>query len=141
MTLHQSDFPVRYLLIHIHPVSARLRFLRANKRHVTLPMTLPQLSALMDDTVVEPVAQHPAKALSDLRQRLGLSTDEVHLRSDFRYWVETANGAVAVHLAQLLGSEPMAPPPGSDWIELPDSFAVSPIEQQLMLKVYQCLLE
>ncbi|MCC6076777.1 hypothetical protein ACFPTX_03615 [Pseudomonas sp. GCM10022188] len=130
--------PWRMLVCHKHPVSARLHFL-IPEGGVVLPQALPRLAVIAADDAELPLQSHPASALRHLQQLLGIDR-ALELVSDFRLHLEVPGLLLPVYLAALAGYELCPPPPGTRWIELPQSIGMPWLDRELLRRVYEVLL-
>lgn len=134
--------PLRFMVHHLNPASARLRFLKSNNGHICQPEALPALSALYDD--VAPTVEravHPAKYFQKLCDDFSLKNDALIIEQGFRCWVDTPSQAVPIFLLRAVNESPFCAPEGFRWIELPDSFSLTDVERQMMRRCYQWLME
>ena len=130
--------PWRMLVCHKHPVSARLHFL-IPEGGVVLPQALPRLAVIAADDAEPPLQSHPASALRHLQQLLGIDR-AFELVNDFRLHLEVPGLLLPVYLAALAGYELCPPPPGTRWIELPQSIGMPWLDRELLRRVYEVLL-
>lgn len=140
-TLTAKHARLRFVIIHIHPTSARLRFLISPVGCVVFPTALPVLSDLVDDQPGQHgLSVHPAAFVGELCRLLQVDTSRLEVASDFRCWVNVPGGYVPVYLLSDASPHPFEPPKGYRWIELPDSFQLIPIERLILRRVYDFLL-
>lgn len=137
-----TDMPLRFMVIHLHPASARLRYLKFGYGELCMPRPLPKL-ADMPDGHPQParVAVHPRHGFDRACTRMQLPPERLQIEPDFRLWVDTPAGILPVYLLRVSGPDPFSAPDGARWIELPDCFAMRPLERLLMQAVYTHLLE
>jgi len=136
-----DDLPLRFVIHHIHPTSARLRFLLSGTGHVVLPKSLPALSDLLEQRATRNLlATHPAPFLSQLCQTLQLPAQSLSIVNEFRCWVEIPGANVPVYLLKVTTEAPFAPPEGCRWIELLDSYQLVDVERLILRRVYDFLL-
>ncbi len=134
--------PLRYLIFHIHPVSARLRFLKLRKVHVCLPSPLPPLSKVVDAPhSYKKIAFHPCTYLPVCCEKWQLPYSALKLVNNFHLWIESPDRDIPIFLAQVKGLQIFAPPSSSEWIELPDCVPMLDVEKDIMHAVYQWLME
>lgn len=131
--------PWRMLVCHKHPVSARLHFLVPTGGGVVLPQALPRLAVLASAAAEAPVQSHPASALRHLQQLLGIA-GTLELVDEFALRLEVPGLILPVYLAALSGYELCPPPPGTRWIELPQSIGMPWLDRELLRRVYEVLL-
>lgn len=131
--------PWRMLVCHQHPVSARLRFLIPEQGGVVLPQPLPRLAVLAAPGAAAPVQSHPASALRQLQELLGIQP-ALELVGEFHLHLEVPGLLLPVYLAALPGHELCPPPPGTRWIELPQSIGMPWLDRELLRRVYEVLL-
>lgn len=134
-----APLPWRMLVCHKHPVSARLRFLVPLAGGVVLPQPLPALSVLAEPGLDAVVQSHPASALRQLLELLDLDL-ELEPIGEFRQLLEVPGQLLPVYLAALPGHDPCPPPPGTRWIELPQSIGMPWLDRELLRRVYELLL-
>lgn len=137
-----QEWPLRFVVCHIHHTSARLRFLWSDTNSVVLPNPLPKLAELLlpDEVGTGFLAAHPATYLQQLSQLLQVSSQCLTITSEFRSWVDTPGRVVPIYLARVLGEQPFSPGKSFQWIELPDSFGLLPIERLILRQIYDFLL-
>lgn len=136
---HGYGLPWRMLVCHKHPVSARLHFLIPTDGGVVLPQALPRLAVLAGAAAAAPVQSHPASALRQLQQLLGIAR-ALELVDEFALRLEVPGLILPVYLAALPGYELCPPPPGTRWIELPQSIGMPWLDRELLRRVYEVLL-
>ena len=141
MNAKASSLPLRFVIHHIHPTSARLRFLKSAEAHIIFPRPLPTLSDLLDERDSHNcLAVHPAPFLSQLCETLQMELAKVAIVNEFRQWVDTPQSAIPIYLVKVLTEQPFTAPEGCSWIELPDCFGLIEVERLIMRKVYDFLL-
>lgn len=131
--------PWRMLLCHKHPVSARLHFLIPQDSGVVLPQALPRLAVFAAEGADPPVQSHPASALRHLQQVLGI-TRTLELVHEFQQHMEVPGLILPVYLAALSGYDLCPPPPGTRWVELPQSIGMPWLDRELLRRVYEVLI-
>jgi hypothetical protein len=137
-----AEYPLRFIIFHLHPLSARLHFLKFAHRHLCAPIPLPALSELLESPAPdEQVRAHPGGYLQSQLGTLGLPVSELKVEPGFRVWIDTPAGALPLYLVRVQGEQPFAPPAGSQWMELPDSFSLLAIEREILRHAYAWLLE
>ncbi len=128
----------RILVCHKHPVSARLHFLIPQGQGVLLPAALPALSVFAEGE--RPLVQsHPAMALAALHAEIDFPRP-LELVADYQVFMETPGCLLSVYLAALPGHDLCAPPPGTRWIELPQSIGMPWLDRELLRRAYEVLL-
>ena len=136
-----SPAPLRFVVHHIHPTSARLRFLTSVDFHVVFPTKLPSLSELLDNHESQNyLSVHPSQYLQRLCETLQIPPQLISIVNEFRCWVDTPKQTLPIYLVKVLTEQPFDAPEGCRWIELPDCFALLEIERQIMHRVYDSLL-
>lgn len=136
-----AGLPLRYFIYYLHPVSANLQFLQFNGAHLSLPKTLPVLSALMDEKPISlPVTVHPNQAVQAICHQFGLPSGALSIDPGFRLWVDTPGRVVPLYLLKVNGMEPFHPPDFCHWISLTQCSGLPDIEREMLQKVYQFLL-
>jgi len=134
-----QDLSWRMLVCHKHPVSARLRFLIPAEAGVVLPQPLPPLAVIADQEQEAPVQCHPASALRVVQDALSVDW-ALELVGDFRLTMEIPGQALPVYLAALSTHELPEPPPGTRWIELPQSIRMPWLDRELLRRIYEVLI-
>ena len=137
-----EEYPLRYIIIHIHPVSARLRFLISQKNHLCLPKPLPKLADLIytprkDNKVIV----HPSSYIHTCCSQWNIPERDLTMVPDFRLWVDTPQLELPVYCLHIDAHQPFVAPAGTRWIELPECFELSAIERLIMQEIYKLLLE
>ena len=127
------------LLCHKHPVSARLRFLIPVESGVVLPAPLLALAVICENGESPQVQSHPASALRELQEYLGLS-QTLELVPEFQLCMEVPGSPLPVYLAALPGHNLCDAPEGMRWIELPQSIGMPWLDRELLRRVYEVLL-
>ncbi|WP_317929954.1 hypothetical protein [Halioxenophilus sp. WMMB6] len=141
MNVNSDSLPLRFVIHHIHPTSARLRFLLSPLTHIVWPTALPKLSELLDARDSQHcLALHPAQYLKQLSQSLQIDPKLFSIVPEFRQWVDTPGAKLPIYLVKVEQEQPFAAPEGCRWIELPDCFALEGIERLIMRCVYDFLL-
>ncbi len=129
---------LRFIVHHLHPTSARLRFLKSPGGFVVFPTPLPRLSDLLDAcTESSSLLQHPSTYLKQLSETLQINPSTLQFVKDFRCWVDTPKQTLVVYLVRVVIEQPFTPQPGYQWIELPDSFSLIAIERLMLQRVYE----
>ncbi len=140
--LEQQNLPLRFVIFHLHPTSARLRYLKFDSGHVCAPKKLPVLTEVLDryKEGAGP-SVHPQTYLRPLCRQLAVAESTLSIAGEFRCWVDTPSGALPIYLARVQLEQPFDAPDGCDWIELPDCLLLSNVEIEIMRRAYQWLLE
>lgn len=149
MALHSSErvsgsekLPLRFVVFHIHPVSARLRFLKTDRNHLCLPNPLPALSDLVPAPVHDyKVLQHPGPFFTRCCNEWHLPEKHLKISKEFRLWVDTPVAQMPIYFLQVDMPQPFEAPEGMVWMELPDCFCLEGIEREILQGVYKWLLE
>jgi len=137
-----QNAPLRLVLIHLNPLSARLRFLKINNRHLCMPAPLPALSDWLENEPKRPaVAYHPNQALKQVCSQLDIDPALLAIEPGFRMWVDTPAQALPVYMARASTPSPIPAPEHCQWIELPDCFSMLQIERDIMQGIYRWFLE
>ncbi|QLQ33729.1 MAG: hypothetical protein HZT40_21335 [Candidatus Thiothrix singaporensis] len=90
--------PLRFVIHHLHPTSARLRFLKSPAGRVIFPTPLPALSELLEEyDIPSATATHPAPFLRQLCATLQVEPHELTIVNGFRLWVDTPGVTVPVY--------------------------------------------
>lgn len=129
----------RILLCHKHPVSARLRFLIPSEAGVVLPQALPKLAVIAEQDQEAPVQCHPATALRCLQEALDIDWP-LEPVGEFQLNMEVPGQILPVYLVALSGHELREPPPGTRWIDLPQSIGMPWLDRELLRRVYEVLI-
>jgi hypothetical protein len=137
-----DEYPLRYVIIHIHPVSARLRFLISQKPHLCLPKPLPKLSDLLSNAHNDAkVVNHPSSYIHDCCALWKIPEKDLAVVPEFKLWVDTPRARLPVYCLHVDAYQPFIAPAGTAWIDLPDCFELSSVERQIMQEIYKWLLE
>ena len=137
-----ESLPLRFIIVCLHPTSARLRFLKNTSGHICLPEALPPLSELLDDfQPPEGAALHPGAFLKQLSEQTGIPADCLSVEQSMRCWVNVPRATLPIFCLRTVDELPFTAPEGYQWIDLPDCFSLNAIEQQMMRRVYQWLME
>jgi hypothetical protein len=137
-----NRMPLRFMVFHVHRVSARLRYLKMPYGQLCLPTPLPRLSELLDERPqFDKLAIHPGTWLKQACEQMQLPPERLGVEPGFRLWIDTPGQPTPVYLLRVSGPSPFDAPEGCRWIELPDCFAMLPIERLLMQAIYRHLLE
>jgi hypothetical protein len=137
-----EDVPVRFVIFHLHPVSARLRFLKSRSQHLCLPSPLPKLSELIVKAKKDAkIAAHPSSYLQACCKSWKIPETHLTIVPDFRLWVDTPKAEIPVYVLHLDTHQPFEPPLELVWIELPVCFDLTSVERQIMQEIYRWLLE
>jgi hypothetical protein len=129
----------RMLLCHKHPVSARLHFLIPQQGGVVLPIPLPALAVFADEQAHSPLQTHPASALRQLQEALGIGR-ALELVGEFHVSLEVPGQLLPIYLAALPGHDLCPAPPGSRWIDLPQSIGLPWLDRELLRRAYALLI-
>lgn len=106
-----AEYPLRFIIFHLHPLSARLRFLKFANRHLCAPIPLPALSELLENPAPdEQVHAHPGGYLQSQLGTLGLPVSQLKVEPGFRVWIDTPAGALPLYLVRAQGEQPFTPP-------------------------------
>lgn len=131
---------IRYIVIHLHRTSARLRFLNF-RDYLCGPTPLPKLVELTTPPAGNSApSEHPSASLQTLRSYLGLKESQLELVPEFRCWIEAPGEVIPVYMAAATGPDPFPAPAGSQWIGLPESWLFTPLERELLREAYEFLL-
>jgi len=135
------QIPLRYIVFNIHPVSARLRFLRSEDQHVCLPAPLPLQSEIMPNAPINhKLSILPNQYLNLCREQYKLALKQVKIVNGFRAWINTPEEPLPVYALQFNDLN-CCPQGQCKWIDLLDAFSVPRLERELMHAVYCWLLE
>lgn len=133
---------LRLLLAHKQKTSGRLRFLRLP--HGTLAFQpLPRLSVLLEDAPIPKVAHHPAFVLQAAESWMRLPPESLRHEAEFRAWVETPQGPVAVYLLSFNSIDPPfeeAAALGATFAPITELSGGMPAEMALLRLAYEALL-
>ncbi len=98
----------RVIILHKHPVSAKVRFLKQAYGGVCGFEPLPKLAEVMDDAVSEKednVISHPKVICQETERFLGLEEDSLELEAEYFERVDVPNGVVNVYLVAIKGND------------------------------------
>lgn len=139
----QPNFlPMRFIIFHIHPVSAKLCFLLSQEKSLCLPEPLPKLSDICEDsTRANPILEFPKQYLSRCSEKTHLPIQFLDLEANFRMWIDTPTRVIPLYALRFTQRTPLSVFGGSKWIQLPDCFQLRPIEREIMQAVYKWLFE
>lgn len=141
-TPRADEYPLRYIIIHIHPVSARLRFLISQKKHLCLPTPLPKLADLISITRKEhKIMAHPSSYIHACCSQWHIPEKDLAMVPEFRLWIDTPRGEIPIYCLHVDAHQPFEAPAGTCWIELPNCFELSSLERHIMQEIYKWLLE
>lgn len=129
----------RMLLCHKHPVSARLHFLVPQHGGVVLPAPLPALAVFAERHAHSPVQAHPACALRQLQEDLGIGR-ALEPVGEFHVSLEVPGLLLPIYLAALPGHELCPAPVDTRWIELPQSIGMPWLDRELLRRAYALLI-
>ncbi|GAB2190318.1 hypothetical protein MAH1_19260 [Sessilibacter sp. MAH1] len=145
-----QNWPLRFVIIHLHPTSARLRFLINQTGHLSLPSKLPSLSEIIenDNSLLSQkilsnsnVVTHPSSYLKKLCTKHALPLEQLDIVSEFKTTIDTPGCLMNVFLLRVSSEQPFQAPMSWRWIELPDSFQLISIERLIMKKIYEFYLD
>ena len=135
------DPPLRFVICHLHPLSARLRLLKSPAGKVIFPQPLPALAELLDNyTEHSSTAIHPAAYVRDLCKALAIEAERLGVVSGFRLWVDTPGRTLPLYLLQATTEQPFPAPEHCRWIEFMDCFGLSALERLLLRQIYDHLV-
>ena len=138
---NQQSVPLRFVVYHLHRQSGRLRLLRTREGHICYPEALPERSVLIDENrETSNLSIHPAGHFHELCEELAISPDKLAIEQNFRCWVETPDQTLPVFLLRVVDQQFFRAPLRTQWIESLDSCSLTPVEAQMMRKIYQWIL-
>jgi hypothetical protein len=138
----QEELPLRFVIYHLNPTSARLRFYKSNSGHICLPEPLPPLSDLIYDFVpTSELAVHPAAYVQAMCATDALNPNVLSIENDLRCWVDTPARVLPIFFLRVISESPFSAPEGFRWIELPDGLSLTETERLMMRYCYQGLME
>lgn len=137
-----ADPPLRFVIFHLHPVSARLRFLKSRSQHLCLPNPLPKLA----DLIINPrkdtkIVVHPSSYVQACCKQWKIPDKDLTIVPEFRLWIDTPGNEIPIYCLHLDTHQPFEPPLNMVWIELPVCFDLTAIERDIMQEIYRWLLE
>jgi hypothetical protein len=130
----------RLLCFHKQKTSARTRFL-CHGASVLHGAALPADARVR--AAAAPVRPHPAPFLLALEQQLGLAAGSLRAEPEFQVEVETADGPVAVLLAEFVAIDPplaAASAAGARFIALTEARGLPAVELELLRRAYELLI-
>jgi len=142
--VHQdtSGPPLRFIVFHLNPISARLRFLKAEGSHVCLPCELPFFSDLLHSPKqTVKVDFHPSFFVHQCCRQWHLPEQHLKITSEFHTWIDTPELQLRLYPLQVTTYQPFVAPENTEWMELLECFSLIPLERELMREVYTFLLE
>ena len=137
----QAD--LKFILVHLNPLSARLHFLVSNEADqatACLPEALDPLATLDISHETLPPAPHTALPLNELAHQIGLDVNHLELVTPLLAWVETPKNLTAIALVKLATQEPPALTIESKYITLMELLQVPVIDRLLFKKAYETLI-
>jgi hypothetical protein len=136
-----STMPVPCVLcFHKHKASARTRFLCYGNT-VLSGAGLPEGGQLRAATAT--MRPHPAQHLKSVEEKLGIAGGSLRYEPEFSVEVDTANGPVAILLAEFTDFEPpikAASAVGARFIALTEARGLPAVELDLLRKAYELLI-
>ncbi len=135
--------PPRLVLYHKQSTSGRTRFLRLPAGLVAFG-ALPKLSVVVDEAETNAsVRPHPAAALRDAEEKLGLPAGALAADTEFHAEIDTPEGRVPVILAAFTSTDPpfaAVEALGGRFIPLTEIFGSHPTEVELLRRAYETIL-
>jgi len=98
----------RVIILHKHPVSAKVRILRLAHGGICGFEALPELASVLDDEVVEKegnVISHPAVMARQAEKELALEEGMLDIINKFKQRVDVPQGVINVYLLGLVGHD------------------------------------
>jgi len=135
--------PVRLIMYHKNPASARTRFFKLSHGGVCAFEPLPVPAQLLDEPD-EAVVFHPAKLVSEAEQQLGIGEGSLEVDGDYRAWVDVAHGPIQVFLVRFTGIDPpfeAIAEAGGELIDLSGGRSLAPVELELLRMAYECVMD
>lgn len=137
MGISDRNLPLRFVVHHLHPISARLRFLKSSAEHVIYPEPLPARADLLDQCSRRPaMAIHPASFLRKLCATLSIAPQQLVIVNGFRLWIDTPDHVLPLYLVKVVSEQPFDAPKDFHWIELPDCCSLPQIERLVLRRIY-----
>ena len=140
--------PLGIIFFHKHPTSAKVSYLRSAEGGVVFGVDLPELATLIDEETVlekeEVVATHPAMLISSVSKSIGLTSDDLDLRKDFRARLDVPGDIVSIYLVRFKDMDPpfeAVEQAGAKFIAITEARGLPPVQLQLLQKTYQYIME
>lgn len=98
----------RIIILHKHPVSAKVRFLRLAHGGICGFEALPDLASVLDDEVPEKegnIVSHPAVIARQAEKMLALDQGALEIINEYLQRVDVPQGVIGVYLLGLVGHE------------------------------------
>lgn len=134
---------LKFILVHLNPLSARLHFLVSleNKQATAcLPSSLDPLATLDISHEKLPPAPHVALPLKQLAEKLCVDVNCLEVVTPLLSWVETPKNLTAIALVKLNTPEPPQLNIECNYITLMELLKVPVIDRLLFKKSYEILL-
>lgn len=146
---NKNNIQYRVIFFHMHPSSARFRFLHFNDRSSIIGFTsFPKLSALIDDTnnwddeSLE-IVENKLTIIKFIQDHLPIDADSMELMPQFYACVDSPDQLIVVSLVRFTELEPpfdMAQKCNAEFRELPNLRNVHNVELQLLQKAYHLMM-
>ncbi|WP_232427089.1 hypothetical protein WKI13_14090 [Teredinibacter turnerae] len=133
---------MRFVIYHIHPVSARLRILKTTSNQLCFPKQLPPLAELIDQPrAITKVSTHPGAYVLECCNQMDIPENAVAITKHLRLWVDIPGGPVPVYFLQITTPQPFKIGKATEWMEFADCFCLIPLEREILQALYRWLLE
>lgn len=138
--------PLAIILFHKQSTSARVRFLLAENSSICFATEIPALATLVEENQLSKdstVDKHPATAVGELEQQMGLAKGDIELVKDFSLKLDVPNQVIPVYLGYFKNIDPPfdeVATIGAKFIAITEARRLPPVELQLLQKAYQYLM-
>lgn len=132
----------RVILYHKQATSARTRFLKFSHDSVCAFESIPKFAQLVDREAVSTLL-HPAAALKEVEEELGLDQGTLKAETEYRHNVEVPGGSLQVILANITTIDPpfeLAEKVNAHFIDLTQARGLPQIELELPRHAYELVL-
>lgn len=133
---------MRFVIYHIHPVSARLRILKTTSNQLCFPKQLPALAELIEQPRESTkVSIHPGAYVHECCNEMQIPENAVAITKHLRLWVDVPGGPAPIYFLQVTTPQPFKIGKATEWMEFADCFCLIPLEREILQALYRWLLE
>jgi hypothetical protein len=133
----------RLIMFHKQGASARLRFLKLPYGGVCGFSPIPSLSQVLDHPDTHKLSIHPAQLVKEAEDYLALSSGDLEVVSEYRFFVDVPDGPIQIFLARFTAIDPplaAARNCEAEFIELPEARNLPQVELELLREVYALVI-
>lgn len=137
----------RVIILHKHPVSAKVRFLRLAHGGICGFEALPNLAGVLNDEVLEKednVVSHPVVIARQAEKRLALDEGALDIVNKYLQRLDVPQGVISVYLLGLVGhdtpDETLAEQ-GAMLQLITEMRDLPPVEMELLRRAYVAVME